>query len=81
MVFATFSSVDLERETTWKDKLFLSFDIEWASDGALVYIIDIVEAVKPIQNNWQKLCRVAAPEIGVRSALAKLVSLGNGGKE
>ncbi|AEP09346.1 polysaccharide deacetylase WbmS family protein [Micavibrio aeruginosavorus] len=41
--FATIKSINLNNRQSWEDRLFLTFDIDWASDDVLNYTIDIVE--------------------------------------
>lgn len=41
--FATISSIDPLRPETWRDRLFLTFDIDWAIDEAVEYVADLLE--------------------------------------
>lgn len=41
--FIKFSDISVEQPESWKGKRILSFDIDWASDEVLNYVIDIVE--------------------------------------
>lgn len=41
--FRTISSIDVKSEATWRDSIFLTFDIDWAHDNVLSDTIDIVE--------------------------------------
>ncbi len=41
--FSTIKSINLSNRQSWEDHLFLTFDIDWASDEVLNYTIDIVE--------------------------------------
>ena len=40
MFFENIRSVDISNE--WKNKIFLTFDIEWATDEVLNYVLDII---------------------------------------
>lgn len=41
--FRTISTIRVDDETTWRDALFLTFDIDWAHDDVLNDTIDLVE--------------------------------------
>lgn len=41
--FSTISRIDLRDLGTWTDKIFLTFDIDWAHDDVLADCIDLVE--------------------------------------
>lgn len=41
--FSTISSIDLDEPRSWEDKIFLTFDIDWAHDDVLADCIDLVE--------------------------------------
>jgi hypothetical protein len=41
--FSKISDINIENKFTWYDKVFLTFDIDWAHDDVLNYSIDIVE--------------------------------------
>lgn len=43
MSFARIKDIDVGKAATWEEPLFLTFDIDWASDDVLNYTIDIVE--------------------------------------
>ena len=43
MIFENIKNICVESEDSWKDKIFLTFDIDWASDEVLNYILDIIE--------------------------------------
>jgi len=45
MKFSTINSINLQDDCTWKNKLFLTFDIDWAHDDILSDTIDIIEKV------------------------------------
>lgn len=42
--FIKFSDISVERVESWKGKCILSFDIDWASDIVLNWVVDIVES-------------------------------------
>ena len=44
--FIKFNDVLPEDKNTWVNKSILSFDVDWASDEVLNYIIDSIERVK-----------------------------------
>ncbi|WP_299455606.1 hypothetical protein [uncultured Microscilla sp.] len=46
MEFANLKSIQLNKPETWQDKIFLTFDIDWASDEVLNFTIDILEESK-----------------------------------
>jgi hypothetical protein len=37
------SSIRVENEKSWQDKVYLTLDIDWANDGVLNHVIDLVE--------------------------------------
>ncbi|MBK6792139.1 MAG: hypothetical protein IPG80_06265 [Anaerolineales bacterium] len=41
--FKNISSIVVNEELSWKDKIFLTFDIDWAHDDVLNDTIDLVE--------------------------------------
>lgn len=41
--FSTISKINLENPESWRDKVFLTFDIDWAHDDVLAECIDLVE--------------------------------------
>lgn len=41
--FAIISKIEVKKETTWKPKVFLTFDIDWAHDEVLLDTIELVE--------------------------------------
>ncbi len=41
--FKNISSIVVNEEHTWKDKIFLTFDIDWANDDVLNDTIDLIE--------------------------------------
>lgn len=43
MKFENIKNINLENPSSWQDKLFISFDIDWCSDEVLSYTLDIVE--------------------------------------
>ena len=43
-IAGTISSIDVDRPQTWEDKIYLTFDIDWAHDEILQDTIEIVEA-------------------------------------
>ncbi len=42
-MFEKISSIVVNDESTWKDKVFLTFDIDWANDDIIATAIDLVE--------------------------------------
>lgn len=50
MVFGNIGEIDLENPGSYQ-KIFLTFDIDWASDEVLEYCIDIVEKAN-IKATW-----------------------------
>ncbi|WP_289687985.1 polysaccharide deacetylase WbmS family protein [Helicobacter rodentium] len=50
MVFGNIGEIDLENPSSYQ-KIFLTFDIDWASDEVLEYCIDIVEKAN-INATW-----------------------------
>ena len=40
---STISRIELREESSWNNKIFLTFDIDWAHDDVLNNVIDIVE--------------------------------------
>lgn len=51
MMFDILKNIDPNDENSWKDKLFLTFDIDWACDDVLKHTIDIVESAN-IAATW-----------------------------
>lgn len=51
MKFAKISSIEPENEDSWRDRVFLTFDFDWASDEILEHVIDIVERAD-IEATW-----------------------------
>lgn len=47
----TIASIDPRDETTWRDRIFLTFDIDWAHDDVLLDTIDMVEAAN-VSATW-----------------------------
>lgn len=41
--FKTINTIVADDNSTWKDKLFLTFDVDWACDDILIDSIDLVE--------------------------------------
>lgn len=41
--FSTISAIAIEKENSWSNKLFLTFDIDWANDDVLNDTIDLIE--------------------------------------
>jgi hypothetical protein len=41
--FDTISNISPIDENSWRNKIFLTLDIDWASDEVLEYTIDIIE--------------------------------------
>ncbi len=51
MEFSTISQIRVEAPETWKGKLFLTFDLDWAHDDVIGDVIDLVESVD-ISATW-----------------------------
>lgn len=49
--FGKISQIQVTDISTWKDKVFLTFDIDWASDDVLAYTIDILESAD-VEATW-----------------------------
>ena len=49
--FSLIRNIDVDREQTWKNDVFLTFDIDWASDSILNHCIDIVEKAE-VHATW-----------------------------
>ena len=43
MVFENIKNINVINPSSWKDKMFLTFDIDWCSDEVLLYTLDIIE--------------------------------------
>ncbi len=43
MQFKKISDITIEDSSSWKDKVFLTFDLDWCSDQVLEYTLDIIE--------------------------------------
>lgn len=43
MEFRNIKSIDVKNTSSWQNKIFLTFDIDWASDEVLSYTLDIIE--------------------------------------
>lgn len=43
MRFENIRNIDLSNKKSWKNKIFLTFDIDWCSDEILAYTLNIVE--------------------------------------
>lgn len=42
MTFENIKNIDVLNLSSWEDKIFLTFDIDWCSDEVLSYILDII---------------------------------------
>ena len=42
-MFETISSIQVENEESWREKIFLTIDIDWAHDEILLDTIELVE--------------------------------------
>jgi hypothetical protein len=42
--FDIISNISVTAESSWEEKIYLTFDIDWASDDVLEYAIDLIEA-------------------------------------
>lgn len=65
MEFSTINKISLEENNTWVNKVFLTFDIDWANDDVLNNTIDLVEnmdvaATWYVTNNTPVLSRLRA---------------------
>jgi hypothetical protein len=43
MIFENIKSIVISNPSTWQDKIFLTFDLDWCSDEVLSYTLDIIE--------------------------------------
>ncbi len=43
MIFENVKTINVNDELSWKDKIFLTFDIDWCSNEVLSYTLDIIE--------------------------------------
>ncbi|PHR69820.1 MAG: hypothetical protein COA66_14165 [Arcobacter sp.] len=43
MIFSNIKDIDLNDKSSWIDNIFLTFDIDWASDDVLEYTLNILE--------------------------------------
>ena len=43
MKFENIKNINLENPSSWEDKIFLTFDIDWCSDEVLSFTLDIIE--------------------------------------
>lgn len=43
MKFENIKNINLENSSSWEDKIFLTFDIDWCSDEVLSFTLDIIE--------------------------------------
>ena len=43
MVFENIKTIDVKNKSSWRSKLFLTFDVDWCSDEVLSYTLDIIE--------------------------------------
>jgi len=43
MEFENIRNIKPDDADTWKEKIFLTFDVDWASDEVLAYLLDMVE--------------------------------------
>lgn len=42
MIFEKLDNIDIKKTNTWKGKIFLTIDLEWASDVAINFLIDLL---------------------------------------
>lgn len=42
MKFEKLDKIDIKKQNSWKKKIFLTFDLEWASDEAINFLIDLL---------------------------------------
>jgi len=45
MKFENIKNIDISNPSTWQDKIFLTFDLDWCSDEMLSYTLDIIEGM------------------------------------
>lgn len=43
LFFENIKNISVENKFTWKDKVFLTFDVDWASDEILDFVLNIIE--------------------------------------
>jgi len=43
MKFENIKNIDISNPSTWEDKIFLTFDLDWCSNEVLLYTLDIIE--------------------------------------
>ncbi len=43
MDFKKINSIDINDQNTWKDSVFLTIDIDWANDGVINHMLDLIE--------------------------------------
>ncbi len=43
MTFENIKNIDISNPSSWQDKIFITFDIDWCSDEVLSYTLDIIE--------------------------------------
>jgi len=43
MMFDLIKNIDIKNTNTWKNKIFLTFDLDWCSDEILEYTLEILE--------------------------------------
>ena len=42
MKFEKLDKIDIKKQNSWKKKIFLTIDLEWASDEAINFLIDLL---------------------------------------
>ena len=43
MYFEKISNIKVDDESSWQDKIFLTFDLDWCGDEVLSYALDLIE--------------------------------------
>jgi len=43
MNFKTIGNIDIYDESSWRDAVFVTIDVDWASDSVLAYLLDLIE--------------------------------------
>ena len=51
-IFKKISDINLEEKDSWKGKIFLTLDTDWACDEVLNYVIDIIEEYQNLKVTW-----------------------------
>ncbi len=46
MITSKICEIELNNEQSWKNKIFITFDVEWVSDFVLAHVLDLLEKAK-----------------------------------